>query len=122
MINNYPYYNNNSYGYGYNGYGYPQQQQQQVNYIPLVFVSGVDSVKTYIVNPNTTVLLKDAKTNTIYEKSADAQGIYSLNVYQLNDNSKMNDENGVLTAINEKIDKLYQELEKRFPKEEIKHE
>lgn len=116
MINNYPYYNA---GYGY---GYPQQPQQQINYVPLVYVSGIQSVETYIVNPSTTVLLKDTQNNVIYEKSADAQGIYSTKIYKLNDNSKPSQENADLSALKDKVDKLYQEFEKRFPKEEISHE
>ena len=82
MYNNYnnPYMN---YGY-YNSYN--QQQQvapQQPVYTPLTFVNGIDEVSKYIVNANTTIYLRDNKSNRLYIKSCDATGQYSLKTYEL---------------------------------------
>ena len=83
MYNNYnnPYMN---YGY-YNSYSQPQQQvaPQQPVYTPLTFVNGIDEVSKYIVNANTTIYLRDNKSNRLYIKSCDATGQYSLKTYEL---------------------------------------
>ena len=68
--------------YNYNQYGqYPYQPMQQ--YIPLTFVSGIEGAKAYIVAPNQTVYLRDSDSDTIFIKTADAQGRYTLNTYTL---------------------------------------
>ena len=82
MYNNYnnPYMN---YGY-YNSYNTQQQvAPQQPVYTPLTFVNGIDEVSKYIVNANTTIYLRDNKSNRLYIKSCDSTGQYSLKTYEL---------------------------------------
>lgn len=119
---NNPYPNYNSYGYGnYGNYGNQQfQVQSQQMYIPLVYISGIESARAHIVNPNSTVLLKDTAANVLYEKSADAQGNYNMRVYKPADLALENSQvvpNQVLTDIYTKIDKLYEMFDKHFVKE-----
>ena len=83
------YYNNNPYA----AYGYQPSQQnynsvsyqtpQQPVYTPLTFVNGIDEVSRYIVNANTTIYLRDNKSNKLYVKSCDSTGQYSLKTYEL---------------------------------------
>lgn len=63
----------------YNQYSYTPQTQ----YIPLTFVSGIEGAKAFIVTPNQTVYLRDSESDTLFIKSADMQGRYSLKVYSL---------------------------------------
>ena len=81
MYNNYnnPYMN---YGY-YNSYNQQQVAPQTPVYTPLTFVNGIDEVSKYIVNANTTIYLRDNKSNKLYIKSCDATGQYSLKTYEL---------------------------------------
>ena len=60
-----------------------QPQQQQTQYIPLTFVSGIEGAKAFIVAPNQTVYLRDSDSDTIYIKSANAQGRYEMKSYIL---------------------------------------
>lgn len=98
--------NYNNYGqFGYNGYPYqnqqvaqPTYQQQSLNnynnfqgmqmqqsqrakydFLP---ISNVEEVKSYLMQPNTTVLFKDVNNKMIYEKKTDSQGISEIKVYQ----------------------------------------
>ena len=81
-------YNYNNFGqYPYN-YMQPQQnayqpQQQTTQYIPLTFVSGIEGAKAFIVAPNQTVYLRDSDSETLFVKTADMQGRYTLKVYNL---------------------------------------
>ena len=58
--------------------------------------------------------------NTLYEKSADAQGNYTMRVYKPVDLSPDTQQmsNKVLSDIYTKIDKLYEMFDKHFIKEE----
>ena len=107
MYNNYnnPYMN---YGY-YNSYNQQQvaPQPQQPVYTPLTFVNGIDEVSKYIVNANTTIYLRDNKSNKLYIKSCDATGQYSLKTYELvevgqnNANSSENNVDGIFATKDE---------------------
>jgi len=62
-----------------------QQPQPQTSYLPLTFTSGVVGAKSFIVAPNQTVYLRDSdeNSNLLFEKSADANGKYTLKAYRL---------------------------------------
>ena len=57
------------------------QQQQQVNQ-GLLWVQGVEGAKSYLVAPNTTVLLMDADAQRFYLKSTDGTGIPNLRTFE----------------------------------------
>ena len=57
------------------------QQQQQVNQ-GLLWVQGVEGAKSYLVAPNTTVLLMDADAQRFYLKSTDGTGIPNLRMFE----------------------------------------
>ena len=70
---------NNYTGYPYPqmNYGFPYQGQgQQRNGI--IWVSGEAGAKAYLVAPNSSVVLFDSESNTIYIKSADASGLPNI--------------------------------------------
>ena len=102
----YPYYGNNY------GYGVPQQQQyyqpqqiQQVQqaqptqsnqqqmmaqqprqrYLPITFVNGLVGAQSHILNPNEKIYLLDSDNPILYVKSADFEGKYTLQAFQLNE-------------------------------------
>lgn len=58
-----------------------QQQQQPVNQ-GLLWVQGVEGAKSYLVAPNTTVLLMDADAQRFYLKSTDGTGIPNLRTFE----------------------------------------
>ena len=67
---------------GYQPYQYPQQQQQysqQQQQYPqqsgLVWVQGEAGAKSYLVAPNTSVLLMDSEAQKFYIKTTDASGM-----------------------------------------------
>jgi len=65
---------------GYQPYQYPQQQQQyaQQQYPQqsgLVWVQGEAGAKSYLVAPNTSVLLMDSEAQKFYIKTTDASGM-----------------------------------------------
>ena len=68
--------------YNYNPYS-QYSYTPQTQYIPLTFVSGIEGAKAFIVTPNQTVYLRDSESDTLFIKSADMQGRYSLKVYSL---------------------------------------
>lgn len=74
----------------YNPYGYQQPYQQtqppQTTYHPLTFVSGLVGAQAFIVSPGQTVYLMDMQDKTLYIKTADNQGRYSLQSFNLVDN------------------------------------
>jgi hypothetical protein len=98
--------NYNNYGqFGYNGYPYQNQQVAQPTYqqqslnnynnfqgmqmqqtprskCDYLAISNVEEVKSYLMQPNTTVLFKDVNNKMIYEKKTDSQGISEIKVYQ----------------------------------------
>lgn len=103
----------NNYGYGYPyfgnnyGYGVPQQQAQQYyqpqqqmqptyqqvpqqqmqprqKYSALTYVNGLVGAKSHILNPNEKIYLLDSDNPILYIKSADFEGKYSLEAFELN--------------------------------------
>lgn len=105
--------NNYGYGYPYfgnnYGYGVPQQQAQQYyqpqqqmqptyqqmpqqaqqmqprqKYSALTFVNGLVGAKSHILNPNEKIYLLDSDNPILYIKSADFEGKYSLEAFELN--------------------------------------
>lgn len=58
-----------------NQYAYQQQPQQNNG---IIWVSGEAGAKAYLVAPNTSVILWDTESQTIYVKSADATGLPSM--------------------------------------------
>lgn len=104
--------NYNYQNYGYNAYPYQQQQYQQPNTgynqqlnqnlnnynnyqgvntqqqapqrakCDFIAISNLDEVKSFIMQPNTTVLFKDVNNKIIYEKKTDSQGISEIKAYQ----------------------------------------
>lgn len=59
---------------------YPQYYQQpQQNGSP-IWIQGEAAAKSYLVAPNSTVVLFDSEQQTIYLKSADASGMPSIKV------------------------------------------
>ena len=59
----------------------PQMPQQQVNQ-GLLWVSGEVGAKSYLVAPNSTVLLMDSDSQRFYLKSADNAGMPSLRIFE----------------------------------------
>lgn len=53
------------------------QRQEQGN---LIWIQGESAAKSYLVAPNSTVVLFDSESQTIYLKSADATGLPSMRV------------------------------------------
>ena len=83
--NNYPYYQQ-SYGYQQptQQYGVYQQQSYQTQaYHPLTYVNGLIGAQAFIVNPGQTYYLMDSDSNTLFVKTADAQGKYALKSFSL---------------------------------------
>lgn len=62
---------------------YPNYYPSYHNQPSYAVVNGIDDAKSFIVNPNCTVFLRDANSNMCFEKWADAQGRYNMKVYNL---------------------------------------
>ena len=100
-------------------YAQPTYQPQAVQNQPnsgIIWIQGESAAKSYLVAPNSTVVLFDSESQTIYLKSADATGLPSMRVldYTIRD-QKAN--NGVFSrstgdyATKQEIDALRAELE-----------
>ena len=59
------------------GYTYPAYQPQQNG---MIWVQGESGAKSYLTAPNTTVVLFDSESQTIYLKSADATGLPNMRI------------------------------------------
>lgn len=57
----------------------PQMNQNQPN-SSIIWIQGESAAKSYLVAPNSTVVLFDSESQTIYLKSADATGLPSMRV------------------------------------------
>lgn len=77
----------------------PMQQPQQVgtqmsvpqppqNNQGLIWVSGEVGAKSYLVAPNTTVMLMDSESETFYLKSTDNAGMPSLRIFDYKERSQ----------------------------------
>ena len=54
----------------------------QQNNNGLIWIQGEQAAKSYLVAPNTTVLLMDSETSRFYLKSSDASGMPMLRVFE----------------------------------------
>ena len=61
-------------------YQYQQPTQTQSQQTGIIWVSGEQAAKSYLIAPNSTVVLFDSEAQTIYLKSADASGMPSMKV------------------------------------------
>ena len=94
----------------------PQNTQtaQQGNRI---YVQGEESAKSYLVAPNSSVVLWDIESPTIYLKSADASGIPSMRVFDYKERGVQEPTPTVAYATKEDIEMLHAEIEKLKTKE-----
>lgn len=108
---------------------YPQMYQQpsyQSSYQPqitpqnqsggIIWIQGESAAKSYLVAPNSTVVLFDSESQTIYLKSADATGLPSMRVleYTIRDQKTREGVLGQPTgdfATKQEIDALRAEME-----------
>ena len=63
---------------------YQQTAPQQINQ-GLLWVSGEVGAKSYLVAPNSTVLLMDSDAQRFYLKSADGAGMPSMRIFEYNE-------------------------------------
>jgi len=65
----------------------PVQPQQQGS---LIWIQGEAAAKSYLVAPNTSVVLFDSESQTVYIKSADASGMPSMKIldYTIRESAK----------------------------------
>lgn len=95
----------------------------QTNYIPFVYVNGIEGAKAYIVAPNQTVYLKDSDSNMLYEKKADSLGKFYIKAYEMKEveqPSQIEPTSDIIEfkqVFNEKMDKLSTLIEKLVQKE-----
>lgn len=69
----------------------PQYQQPaQQNNGGLIWIQGEAAAKSYLVAPNTSVVLFDSESQTVYIKSADASGMPSMKIldYTIRENAQ----------------------------------
>lgn len=76
---NNPYYNQPY--YNYNQPYYPQQTRPR--YMPLYYTNGIAGVQSIILDPNEKIYFLDSNSNTLFIKSSDAEGRYSIESYEL---------------------------------------
>ena len=72
---------------GYQPQGLPNMQSQGFSQAPVAnsginWVSGEVGAKSYLVAPNSTVLLMDSDTTRFYLKSADSSGMPTLRIFE----------------------------------------
>ena len=82
----------------------PQYQQQPTNQ-GLLWVQGVEGAKSYLVAPNTTVLLMDADAQRFYLKSTDGTGIPNLRMFEYSEVTQSASQ--PVLATNENLDDKY---------------
>ena len=66
------------YGYmpnGYNAYNLPQYQQPQQQSSGLIWVQGIEAMKSYPVSPGQSALLMDSESNCFGIKTVDTSGM-----------------------------------------------
>lgn len=80
------------------------QQQPQANQ-GLLWVQGEAGAKSYLVAPNTTVLLMDAEAQRFYIKSTDSTGIPSLRTFEFTEVLQTNQQTAV--AVPDDLDNKY---------------
>lgn len=97
-------------------YSQPYQPPQNQGNNAMIWVQGESGAKSYLTAPNTTVVLFDSESQTIYLKSADATGLPSMRIldYTIRDQKP---QNGVFDkpvesyATKSEIDALRAEIE-----------
>lgn len=84
--------------YNYFPASYQPYQMPQPNTAGIIWIQGEAGAKSYMVAPNTTAVLFDSESQTIYLKSADATGMPSMRVldYTIRDNTPKTPGNAVL--------------------------
>ena len=84
--------------YNYFPASYQPYQMPQPNTAGIIWIQGEAGAKSYMVAPNTTAVLFDSESQTIYLKSADATGMPSIRVldYTIRDNTPKTPGNAVL--------------------------
>lgn len=93
----------------------PQVPQNQGN-TGIIWIQGEAAAKSYLTAPNTTVVLFDSESQTIYLKSADATGLPSMRIldYTIRDQKPQNgvfDKQVESYATKDEIDALRAEIE-----------
>lgn len=93
----------------------PQVPQNQGN-TGIIWIQGEAAAKSYLTAPNTTVVLFDSESQTIYLKSADATGLPSMRIldYTIRDQKPQNGVFGKQVesyATKDEIDALKAEIE-----------
>lgn len=90
-------------------------QNQQQNNNGIIWVSGDAGAKAYLVAPNTSVVLFDSESQTIYIKSADASGMPSIRILDYTFRDSASQGKAVLAesdfARQSDVDYLKQEIE-----------
>lgn len=89
-----------------------QQQTQQRAKCDFIAISNLDEVKSFIMQPNTTVLFKDVNNKIIYEKKTDSQGISEIKAYQ--ETSITNNNNNVEYVTLKDFNDFKNDIEKRL--------
>ena len=101
---------------GYQPYSVVPSQQNSTQQNARIFVQGETGAKGYLVAPNSTVVLWDTESPTIYIKSADTSGMPSMRVLDYQERGVQETPN-VEYATKEDIDALRKEIEKMREKE-----
>lgn len=121
--------------YNYFPASYQPFQMPQPNTAGIIWIQGEAGAKSYMVAPNTTAVLFDSESQTIYLKSADATGMPSMRVldYTIRDNTPKTPGNAVLQqkgdyptreefdALKTQINALKEKIERSGKDEPIVH-
>lgn len=85
----------------------PQPSQQG-----LLWVSGEVGAKSWVVSPNTTVLLMDSESNHFYIKSSDSAGMPTIKTYEYKEVQKLDTQNtqSVDNSLFDEVKKLREEV------------
>jgi hypothetical protein len=67
-----------------------QQPMMQKNPGDMIWVQGIAGAKAYLIAPNTTVVLWDTESPTIYIKTADASGVPSMRILDFKERNAPN--------------------------------
>lgn len=89
-----------------------QQQAPQRAKCDFLAISNLDEVKSFIMQPNTTVLFKDVNNKIIYEKKTDSQGISEIKAYQ--ETTLANNNNNVEYVTLKDFNDFKNDIEKRL--------
>lgn len=95
----------------YNNYQPQQQMRAKCDFIP---VSNFEEVKSFLMNPNTTVLFKDVNNKILYEKKTDSQGISEIKAYRETNISQNNNNNNIQYVTIEDFNNFKNNIEERL--------